>query len=355
MMEEYLKWLRFVLNSSMPVPEIKDWQGLYVFANKQAIAGICEPTRFSNARPDIDTLMDWMGLVKQLRTLNRKQNEQVVEIVGVLNAAGFRCCVLKGQGNAALYPDWELRTPGDIDVWVDTDEQSLLAYVKRLFPEKEETFKHITFPVFHDTGVDMHYTPLKFYFPKYNRRLQQWIKENKDVQMTHYVRLANTETDIAIPTSSFNAVYQLGHIMTHLFSWGIGFRQLIDYYYVLKELGSVSEAEKEQIRETWKRLGMSRMASAIMWIEKEILGLPENLILTKLNKRYGKIFLDDVIKGGNFGKSYKGYNYRGRSLSRRLYSLRRLLRLFMFSPAEAFARIASRSKAIIVKAFSNTK
>ena len=354
-MQEYLQWLRFVLNPSLPIPEIKDWQGLYTFVNQQAIAGVCEPTRFDNARPDIDTLMEWMGLVKQIRDLNELHNRQIATLVGKLSKAGFRCCILKGQGNAVMYPDSELRIPGDIDVWVDTDKQSLFEYVKRVFPEKEETFKHITFPVFSDTGVDMHYTPLKFYFPKYDRRLQQWINENKDVQMTHYIRLANTETDIAIPTSSFNAVYQLGHLMTHLFSWGIGFRQLIDYYYVLKELESASDAEKEQIRKTWKRLGMSRMASAIMWIEKEILGLPERFILTKPNKHYGKIFLNDVIEGGNFGKKSIGYNYRGRSLSRRLYSLRRLLRLFMFSPAEAFARIVSRTKGIIVKAFSNTK
>lgn len=36
---------------------------------------------------------------------------------------------------------------------------------------------------------------------------------------------------IAIQTTEFNSVFQLGHIMNHLFSWGIGFQQLVDYYY----------------------------------------------------------------------------------------------------------------------------
>ena len=99
-----------------------------------------------------------------------------------------------------MYPDAGLRSPGDIDVWVDTDRITLLEYVKTLFPEEEETFKHIKLPVFNGIDVDLHYTPLKFYHPIHNKRLQQWIQENKEEQMTHFVRLPNTDIDVAIPT-----------------------------------------------------------------------------------------------------------------------------------------------------------
>lgn len=347
--KDYYQWLRFVLNPSLPMPDISDWRGVYEFTKQQAIAGICEPTRFSNVHIDKDVLLEWIGLVEQLRGLNQRQNRQIIELVVKLKKDGFRCCILKGQGNATMYPHGELRTPGDIDVWIDSDEKTLIEYVRREFPTEKEGFKHIKYPLFKDTGVDMHYTPLKFYHHKYNRRLQKWINDNKKRQMTHYVKLTNTETEIAIPTAEFNVVFQLGHIMTHLFSWGIGFRQLVDYYYVLKNLEDTSESDIEQIRRTWKYLGLSRIASSVMWIEKEILGLPENLILITPNKHYGKIFLSDMMKGGNFGKNSKGYNYRGRSLSRRLYSLYRLLRLFCFFPSETLARIQSRTKALIVK------
>ena len=347
--ENHYEWLRFVLNPSLPVPHVQDWRTLYEFVNQQAIVGICEPSRFNNVHPDVDILLDWIGLVGQLRGLNQHQNKQIVELVSKLKDAGFRCCILKGQGNATMYPDGELRTPGDIDVWVDTDEQSLLEYVKSLFPEKEESFKHITFPVFSNTGVDMHYTPLKFYHHKYNRRLQKWINNNKAQQMTHYVILANTETEIAIPTAEFNAVYQLGHIMTHLFSWGIGLRQLVDYYYVLKNLEVLSYDRKQRIVETWNSLGLSRLASAVMWIETEILGLPKNMAIIEPSAYYGKIVLADVLEGGNFGKYSKGYQYFNRSYIRRPYALYRLVKLYSIFPTEAFCRITGRSKKLIEK------
>lgn len=347
--KNHYEWLRFVLNPSLPVPHIQDWRTLYEFVNQQAIAGICEPSRFNDVHPDVDILLDWIGLVGQLRGLNLYQNKQIVKLVSKLKDAGFRCCILKGQGNATMYPDGELRTPGDIDVWVDTDEQSLLEFVKSLFPEKEESFKHITFPVFSDTGVDMHYTPLKFYHHKYNRRLQEWINDNKELQMTHYVKLANTETEIAIPTAEFNVVYQLGHIMTHLFSWGIGFRQFVDYYYVLRNLEGISQVQKQKIVGEWKNLGLLRIASAMMWIEREILGLPESLLLTTPCEKYGKMVIEDVMAGGNFGKFSTGYNYSHRSFSRRLYALRRLLRFCQLFPIEVLSRIMKRSMALVVK------
>lgn len=347
--QEYLRWLRFTLNPLQPMPVVQDWKGLFEFVKQQAIAGICEPTRFDDARLDSNLLFEWIGLVQQLRVENKHHVSRIEELNNKLKNAGFRFCILKGQGNALMYPDGELRTPGDIDVWVDTDEQSLMDYVKGQFPEKKETFKHITFPVFSDIGVDMHHTPLKLYRTKFNKRLQQWLADNKDDQMTHYVILADSANPIAIPTAEFNAVYQLGHIMTHLFSWGIGLRQLVDYYYVLKNIADDSYDRKQRIIATWKDLGLLRLASAVMWIETEILGLSKDMALIEPSEFYGKIVLTDVLEGGNFGKYSKWYQYFNRSYIRRPHALCRLVKLYSVFPTEAFCRISGRSKKLIEK------
>lgn len=91
---------------------------------------------------------------------------------------------------------------------------------------------------------------------------------------------------IPVPTVSFNAVYQLAHIYRHLFDEGIGLRQLLDYYFVLRalhieqgELADRTESmaqwaegmgiavkSNEEIMHTLSRFGMKKFASATMYV-----------------------------------------------------------------------------------------
>ena len=335
--DERLQWLRFVLNPELSLPEIQDWKRLFEFTQKQAIVGVCSPTRFGEARPEPNVLYDWIGLTEQMKAQNLLLNKRAIDVAAKLKEAGFRCCILKGQGNATMYPVLELRTPGDIDVWVDADKDELYAYVKRLYPQENESFKHIKFPMFKDTEIDIHYTPLKLYHPVHNKRLQQWIESNKEQQMTHCVRLANTDTSIAIPTAEFNAVYQMGHIMIHLMDEGIGLRHMVDYYYVLKALRYKSIDQQEAVRTTLSELGMMRVAAAVMWVEHEVLGLPREYLLTSPDERQGRLILEDILEGGNFGKYAERHTDVGPGrIKKRMATLRRLIKLSRIAPGEFF-------------------
>ena len=102
----------------------------------------------------------------------------------------FRNCILKGQGNALLYPDPYMRTPGDI-------------------------------------------TPSYMFFPVHNHRMQKWFEEVMDLQCSNRVTLPDGYGEITVPTTSFNVIYTLSHLYRHVFTEGIGLRQLLDYYFVL--------------------------------------------------------------------------------------------------------------------------
>lgn len=337
--DERILWLRFVLNPSLPQPDIHDWQGLLDFADRQAIIGVCEPSRFCSIRPNVDVLFEWIGAVEQIKGINDLLNRKTAILFHQLKEAGFRCCILKGQGNGTLYPDGSLRTPGDIDVWVDTDRVTLLDHVKTLFPDEKETFKHIKFPVFNNIDVDLHYTPLKLYHPVHNKRLQRWIQENKEEQMTHSVRLPHTDTDVAIPTAVFNAVYQMGHIMIHIEEEGIGLRQMVDYYYVLVKLGGAKDVERKEIVNTWESLGMKNLSRAVMWFEHVLLGLPEEYLLSTPHERWGRMLATDILEGGNFGQysGRQGYRKYGRYV-KKCVDTWHLVRLSACFPGEAFFR-----------------
>ncbi len=338
-----LGWLRFVLNPNSGKPEVDDWQDVYDFAEKQSLLGICNPTSHDIRMPQ-DLLFQWIGDVQAIKAQNQLLNQRSAEVYQFLRESGFRCCILKGQGNALMYPDPSLRCPGDVDVWVDVDKETLYRYVRERYSDAEECIKHIKFPMFADVEVDVHHTPLRFLHICHNRNLQKWLSGQIDEQMNHYVSLPDTTDDLAVPTAKFNAVYQLGHIMVHLFDEGIGFRQLTDYFYVLKEVSGLSQEERDDIVDTWKRLGMLKLASAVMWIESEIMGIDKRCLLTDPNEQLGERFLEDVLEGGNFGhfSVRQSYCNNGNRFARRVSSLRRLLRLSPCFPGEAAFRIPHR-------------
>lgn len=343
---EAIEWLRFVLCPANTLPSIINWKDMYLFCDKQKIGGVCEPTRFE-VHVDDETLLDWMALVRQLERSNALLNKRVCELFQKLQGDGFRCCLLKGQGNAEMYPNPALRFPGDIDVWIDADEKIVYDYVLKQFPDAKINYKHIKFPLFSDVPIDVHQTPLKLRNLINQHRLQQWIDTNKEEQFQHTVILNGTDMEVAVPTAKFNAVYQLGHIMTHVFDEGIGLRQLIDYYYVLKNLKGISEEEKEQIRKAWKRFGMGRLAAAIMWIEQEVLGLPEQYLLTTPDERWGRKIFADTLEGGNFGKySQRQMNVGRGRLNKRTATFKRLLSFAPCFPGETVFRLLARTEAM---------
>ena len=44
------------------------------------------------------------------------------------------------------------------------------------------------------------------------------------------------------------------------------------------------------------------MAGAVMWVEHEVLGLQRDCLLASPDERMGRLILDDILEGGNFGK-----------------------------------------------------
>ena len=348
--DERLRWLRFVLHPTSPRPEVRDWAGLYKFARKQALVGLCSPTRFEGELPPKELLLEWYATESAIRARNAVLNRRAVELTERLRADGMACCILKGQGNARLYPDPGLRMSGDIDVWVDAGQEKLREYVKKQFPDAKEGIKHIKFPVFEDVEVDVHDTPLKLYCPWRNRRLRRWLEENKAEQMAHLVRLPGTDTDVAVPTVAFNAVYQLGHILIHFIDEGIGLRQIVDYFYVLRELGGAGAAQQEAVRRTWRRLGLLRLARALMWVEREILGLEDEFLPVPPSAGAGRLLAHDILDGGNFGRHSSRQRFRrhGRA-AKAADGVWHLLRLSTLVPGEAFFHFCHKSRAFITK------
>ena len=324
-----------------------DWQKLYSFVSKQALLGLCfdgierlgkeYPEELKQNPIGRELLMTWMGKAQQIRRQNMKVNAVAGKLFAMLRVDGMRCCVLKGQGNALMYPNPYSRTPGDIDVWVNASREDITEYAKIHFEIGDDIRFHHLETSFDGVPVELHFFPGIMNNPIYNARLQKWFKRNADLQCSNVVSLPDGIGEIAIPTMAFNVIYQLTHLYHHFFDEGIGMRQIIDYYYI------VNNDELLVVRDTLQRelkyLGLWKFAGAVMYVLHEALGLSEEKMIVPLDEKRGKLLLAEILNGGNFGQHFTKYGHFTQQGMAKKYFLKiwRNMHFVRFYPAEALS------------------
>ena len=429
-----------------------DWDACYQFAKRQTLVGVLFdgiqrlPKELAPARP---LLLRWLSDSESIRRRNMRMDRASAYIYNKVCAAGFRCCILKGQGNALLYPHPSSRTPGDVDVWVMANREELrhiaLSLTEGDGSSLQESLNHIGLTV-HGVSMELHSTPALLNSPLHNSRLQKWLKRNADLQCGNRIALPNNAGEVAVPTVSFNIIYQLCHLFHHCFYEGVGLRQIVDYYFVLmntdfsgntdeasgntdgvsgntdegclflntdftdftdKVSGNTDEdgvlsntdftdntdriggnAESDgslmntdctdftdsssgdfegdgcllntdctdfldsssgglgevdsggslvALQEELKWLGLGEFAGAVMYVLREVMGLDEKRMICAPDERRGRLLLEEIMAGGNFGH-YDTRNHFGQgALWHNIQRFRRDWRMLRFYPSEALS------------------
>ena len=235
----FFDFLRFCIGSDSEIPSSlkeADWKELYAIAKKQCLVGVLFdgikklPAEHVGTKKEI--LLQWMAGSQMLEKANVRLNDAAIQVSEWFRKKGFRTCILKGQGNALMYPNPYSRTPGDIDIWVEGGDKRVISFVRSISPHEKACYHHIEFPSYKGVEVEVHYRPSFLLCFWHNRKLQKYYERVKEEQFSHRVMLGE-QGEIAIPTAEFNLIFQLTHIYAHLMNEGIGLRQLVDYYYVL--------------------------------------------------------------------------------------------------------------------------
>ena len=325
-----------------------DWQELYSFASKQALLGLCfegierlgkeYPEELKQNPIGRELLMTWMGKAQQIRRQNMKVNVVAGKLFAMLRVDGMRCCVLKGQGNALMYPNPYSRTPGDIDVWIDASRERIMEYTQKKFELGDDIrLQHLETSL-DGVPVELHFFPCSMNNILYHARLQKWFRRNADLQCSHIVGLPDGAGDIAIPTTAFNVVYQLTHLYHHFFDEGIGMKQIIDYYYVVSML-NVNCEMLTWLQKDLKHLGLWNFAGAVMYVLKEVLGLSEEKMIAPMDEKRGKLLLAEILDGGNFGRHFTKYaGFTHQSMGKKYFlKIWRNMHFVRYYPAEALS------------------
>lgn len=323
---------------SLPVtPTAGEWQELFSMAKKHTLAGITFEgiERIpQEQRPPSPILLQWYLLRENIRKTNAILNGKASAVSRKFNEEGFSNCILKGQGIAQLYPDPSLRTSGDIDIWIDGGCDKIIRYVRAISPDCEPTYHHVDFDILSDVSIELHYRPTWMYNPFANHRLQNYFTSVAKEQFTNIT--STPEGDFPVATTQFNRIYILLHIYRHLFSEGIGIRQILDYYHVT--IQEITPQEREEHLILLKKFGLHKFAGAISYVMQQMFALDSKHTLVPPNEKEGRFLMNEIMAAGNFGHHDTRYKATGRGIdTARLYNVvKRLTILFSHYPSETF-------------------
>ena len=284
-----------------------DWEALFDFAKRQAIVGVLftgvEKMPMGKRPPNM-ILMNWFAMVERVKAKNEELNKAVIEVTTRFKKDGFPNCVLKGQGNALMYPNPALRMPGDIDLWPLAEREQIYQYVRKDFPKTEMLYHHLEYPILKGVMTEVHFFPMFLNNPLYNGRFQKWLKSISQQQCENWVELP--QGTFSRPTDEFNLIYQLAHIRHHFFDEGVGMRQLMDYYFLLCQMES-GKLNVERVKDTLRYLGLYKFAGAVMFVMHKMFGLAPQYLLVKPDEKIGTLLEEEVLMTGNFGHHDKRF------------------------------------------------
>lgn len=274
-------------------PTQKLWGKLFHMARQQALVGVLNDAVHrlpENQLPPSGLREEWDEQTAKIGRIYHLHEDHVKELEELLERLGLHGCILKGTGLAHLYPNPERRMSGDIDLWIQGDRDSIIETFENAdFNVYEVLYKECKVGVFLDTEVEVHFHPSKMYNPFLNARLQRFFEENSPIR---------DDVPISYPNARFNAVFCMAHIFHHYLEGGIGLRQLMDYYYVLKEL---APEDRGGVMKTLTRLGMKRFTASVMTCVQFNFGLEDEYLLCPPDRKRGGKLVNDIIAMGNFG------------------------------------------------------
>lgn len=291
---------------SHPLSE-KEWRDLYEQILNQAMSGIC----FAGVEklpkeqwPPSEFLLEWLGDVSFVKLRNQQLDEQTAAIWKQLEKDGLHAAILKGQGIAQEYGELAaLRQSGDIDAWVRGGYQTVCDYVQRTHPTDDVAYHRFHYEYFKDTEVELHHRPTLMRNLLDDRKLARWYNS---FDPESFVLLKNK--GFAVPPVEFNCIFILTHIYRHFLFEGIGLRQVMDYYFVLK--GHTDITEDTDILKTLRSLRLERFAKAMMWILHTQFGLEKSCLICGMNEKEGRFVLNEIMQTGNFGQGDTRYKFR---------------------------------------------
>ena len=135
--------------------------------------------------------------------------------------------------------------------------------------------------------------------------MQRWLKDNAQVIIPKSKLVEEGSTSFPVPTPEFALILTLNHNFWHLLYEGVGMRQMMDLYFVLRAQKKNLSIKNEELAQFVDYFGLTTFAKASMWVMKEVFGLRDEILVCAPDERSGRFLLDEILRAGNFGHADK--------------------------------------------------
>lgn len=316
-------------NELSRVPTAIDWLALYKESEKQSIVGVMIDSLErvpEEVRPPKEILLQWIGMAQMTEQNTKRIKEASEETVRFFHENGIACSLLKGVAVGRYYPHPMRRQSGDVDIWLEGGRKKIYDFARGYDKDGKlygVNYHHVHLHLFDDVHIELHIWPAYLNNPIHNIRLHKFCKLYTPIK------------DVTMPCLAFDRVFILLHCYNHMYENGVGLRQIMDYYYVLRQ--GFTEREKEETVSWIKKLGMMRFASGLMWLLQYVFGMEDKYLLMAPNKKEGRFILQEVMMTGNMGHSdTRNWGSQQTAFKRFVHNLRRDCYLIGHYPQEIF-------------------
>lgn len=258
-------------------------------------------------------------------------NNLHLDVVSKLSAIGIQSVLLKGMGLALLYPHPELRTCGDVDLYIEPKDFHRACKLLRELPnnvnigEEQQNDLHYRVEVggpnkvieIHGKTAEQH----RLIAPSYFELEKRGMQNGKTIQIEHH--------DIIVPEDKFNSIFVLLHIMHHFESSGIGWRQVCDWVMLLHDIHQEGNVDLRELKLHLKKLQLFEIWQVFGCLVVKYLGLRKEecpFYNPKKDRMADRVY-ERIMTDGNFGRenvsSWKPIPTSG--MMRQLSKLRNLI------------------------------
>ena len=289
----------------------EEWLDLVNLCKKQNVLTVVYETLKQN--PDIPVPGFAMNVFRQKAYSVPIQYYQKItvlrQILKYLQEENISYYVLKGVGLNTMYPKEEMRSFGDIDLYIPDPKD--LEKTHRFFTERnckvDETFSdNHTAYVYQTNGVtcevEVHWRmTAEFNNGELDATLNRIFRE---LDGSRYMTVNPMQMEVRILPPTYNALHLLAHMLQHLMYMGFGLKLFCDWTVFWQKHGH--EVDTEQFLDWIRQLHIENFLYAVTGICIQKLGLPEAccpwMAAWQSDGELLNALLRDVFEGGEHGK-----------------------------------------------------